>query len=343
VPVEVCGIDHIYIAVSDLSRAIAFYDPVMRALGFRKGTKAIAGDPHAHYFNRETQYTIRPAKRPGPHDSYAPGLHHLCFQVPGNTDVDLAVRELRALGVEATEPAFPEYSPDYYATFSGPRWLAPRDRRDAAPPRADPYALARADRVRGPAPEGRAARSGAGEVPGALRSQRRRPALSLLRARRPCIDGDVTAPGEAGGGRTDPGVPRGLRLPTWSGMRPPLDAAWPRRLVAGAALCAVAGGVVTLVGWAFDLPRLTDLRNDGISMFPNAAACAVAGGLALLLRGLADRRWLAVTPWLGTVVALVGGLTLIEHLTGSIRHRHLPAGAASGQRRRPQNSHRAAA
>jgi glyoxylase I family protein len=117
-PVEVGGIDHIYIAVSDLARAIAFYDPVMRALGFRKGTKAIAGDPHAHYFNRETQYTIRPAKRPAPHDSYAPGLHHLCFQVPANADVDLAVRELRALGVEATEPAFyPEYSPDYYATF----------------------------------------------------------------------------------------------------------------------------------------------------------------------------------------------------------------------------------
>jgi glyoxylase I family protein len=116
--VEVQGIDHIYVAVADLARAVAFYDPVMRTLGFRKGTRAIAGDPHVHYFNRETQYSLRPAKRPGPHDAYAPGLHHLCFQVASTADVDRAVRELRALGVEATEPTFyPEYSPDYYATF----------------------------------------------------------------------------------------------------------------------------------------------------------------------------------------------------------------------------------
>jgi glyoxylase I family protein len=117
-PLEVTGIDHIYVTVSDLGRAVAFYDPVMRLLGFRKGTKPIAGAPHVHYFNRETQYTLRPAKRPGPHDAYAPGLHHLCFRVPTNPDVDQAARELRALGVDATEPAvYPEYSPDYYATF----------------------------------------------------------------------------------------------------------------------------------------------------------------------------------------------------------------------------------
>ena len=99
-------------------------------------------------------------------------------------------------------------------------------------------------------------------------------------------------------------------------MRPPRHAAWPRQLVAAAALFATAIGVTTLVGWAFDLPRLTDLWNAGISMFPNAAACAVASGLALLLRGLPDRRWRAGAAWLGAAVALVGGLTLAEHLTG---------------------------
>src|SRR5262245_66401551 len=39
---EVSGVDHIYVAVSDLVRSVAFYDPVMRLLGFRKGTKTIA-------------------------------------------------------------------------------------------------------------------------------------------------------------------------------------------------------------------------------------------------------------------------------------------------------------
>jgi glyoxylase I family protein len=115
---EVSGIDHLYVSVSDLPRSVVFYDPVMRLLGFRKGTSPIAGEPHAHYFNRETQLTLRPARRPGPHDPYAPGLHHLCLRVGSAADVDTAVRELRALGVEATEPRlYPEYAPDYYATF----------------------------------------------------------------------------------------------------------------------------------------------------------------------------------------------------------------------------------
>src|SRR5262245_63617044 len=95
---------------------------------------------------------------------------------------------------------------------------------------------------------------------------------------------------------------------------PPPNPAWPQRLAVAAALFAVAGGVLTLIGWAFNLPRLTDLRDDGIAMFPNTAACAVASGLGLLLSGRPDRRWRALTPWLGTVVALIGGLTLVEHL-----------------------------
>jgi glyoxylase I family protein len=115
---DVTGIDHLYVSVSDFSRSVAFYDPVMRLLGFRKGTSPIAGEAHAHYFNRATQYTLRPAKRVVAHDPYAPGLHHLCFRVATTADVDAAARGLRALGVEATEPRLcPEYAPDYYATF----------------------------------------------------------------------------------------------------------------------------------------------------------------------------------------------------------------------------------
>ncbi len=117
-PLDVTGIDHLYVAVSDLAHAVAFYDPVMRLLGFKKGTFPIAGEPHVHYFNRETQYSLRPARGPARHDPYAPGLHHLCFRVASRDDVDTAARELRLLGVAATTPAlYPEYAPDYYATF----------------------------------------------------------------------------------------------------------------------------------------------------------------------------------------------------------------------------------
>ena len=45
---EVSGIDHVYVSVTDLARSVGFYDPVMRLLGFRKGTDPVAGEPHAH-------------------------------------------------------------------------------------------------------------------------------------------------------------------------------------------------------------------------------------------------------------------------------------------------------
>ena len=115
---EVTAVDHVYVTVSDFDRAVAFYDRVMRLLGFRKGTMAIAGERHAHYFNRVTQYSIRPAHTRHPYDSYGPGLHHLCFRLASNDAVDAAARDLCALGIAASAPRFyPEYAPDYYATF----------------------------------------------------------------------------------------------------------------------------------------------------------------------------------------------------------------------------------
>lgn len=114
---DVIAVDHLYIAVRDFTRSVAFYDSVMRLLGFKKGTSPIAGEPHAHYFNRVTQYSIRPAHG-GEHDPYRPGLHHLCFRVAARADVDAAVVALRALGIAVSEPKlYPEYAPDYYATF----------------------------------------------------------------------------------------------------------------------------------------------------------------------------------------------------------------------------------
>jgi catechol 2,3-dioxygenase-like lactoylglutathione lyase family enzyme len=113
------GLDHLYISVSDFARSERFYDAVMERLGFRKSDRVIAGAPHAHYFTPLMQYTIRPAREGAPaHDPYAPGLHHVCLQVRDRAAVDRACRDLRQLGVAASEPRlYPEYAPDYYATF----------------------------------------------------------------------------------------------------------------------------------------------------------------------------------------------------------------------------------
>jgi len=116
--VDVTAVDHVYVAVGEFERSVRFYDRVMRLLGFRKGTDPIAGEPHAHYYNRVTQYTIRPARGDGTHDPYRPGLHHFCFRVATREDVDAVAAALREIGVEATAPAlYPAYAPDYYATF----------------------------------------------------------------------------------------------------------------------------------------------------------------------------------------------------------------------------------
>ncbi len=117
--VEVIGIDHVYVTVRDPEGSEGFYDRVMGVLGFRKRRGTIGGDPHVHYYNRHYGYSLRPARESSPdHDPYAPGLHHFCFRVVDEAAVDRAARELGEAGVDATEPRYyPEYAPDYYATF----------------------------------------------------------------------------------------------------------------------------------------------------------------------------------------------------------------------------------
>ncbi len=116
---EVIGLDHIYITVSDFKRSEAFYDQLMQSFGFRKGDKPISGEPHAHYFNQHLQYSIRPARdKFVAHNPYSPGVHHICFQVPERKSVDDAFKLLLNLGIEASKPQeYPEYNDDYYATF----------------------------------------------------------------------------------------------------------------------------------------------------------------------------------------------------------------------------------
>jgi catechol 2,3-dioxygenase-like lactoylglutathione lyase family enzyme len=116
---DVTGIDHIYIAVSDLARSEAFYDRVMvEALGFRKNAFMIGGDAHVQYFNRHFGYVLRPARAAASHDPYAPGLHHFCFRVDSAADVAAVAGTLRKLGIDASPAGLHvDYAPDYWSTF----------------------------------------------------------------------------------------------------------------------------------------------------------------------------------------------------------------------------------
>jgi catechol 2,3-dioxygenase-like lactoylglutathione lyase family enzyme len=117
--VEVLGIDHVYITVRDLAPSERFYDSLLvGALGHVKARAPIGGDPHVHYINRHFSLALRPARAAVPHDPYAAGLHHFCFRVENEAAVDRVVAKLAAAGIAASAPRlYPEYAPDYYATF----------------------------------------------------------------------------------------------------------------------------------------------------------------------------------------------------------------------------------
>src|SRR5437867_4396338 len=86
---------------------------------------------------------------------------------------------------------------------------------------------------------------------------------------------------------------------------------------AAAGVCAVSGAILTLFGWELGRPRLTDWNNTGISMFPNAAICALLSGMTLFVLEKKDgARWQTFARILASVVAVIGGLTFVEHIFG---------------------------
>jgi catechol 2,3-dioxygenase-like lactoylglutathione lyase family enzyme len=116
---DVIGIDHIYLTVSNLDVSERFYDRLLLdTLGFRKNTFNLGGDPHIQYYNRHFGIVLRPARTNTEHQPYTPGLHHLCLRVATAADVDTVAHKLTLLDIPAS-PAqpYPEYAPDYHATF----------------------------------------------------------------------------------------------------------------------------------------------------------------------------------------------------------------------------------
>jgi PAS domain S-box-containing protein len=91
----------------------------------------------------------------------------------------------------------------------------------------------------------------------------------------------------------------------------------PGIVTTSAGVFAIIGGVLTLIGWAVPIPRLTDWSGMGISMFPNGALCSIAAGIALLLLNHCKGRLtirIAIL-WFAFLVTAIAGLTLFEHLT----------------------------
>ena len=101
-----------------MDTAEKFYDVLFEILRFRKSEFSLDGEKHIQYYNRHFGYVIRPALSENGNDEYAPGLHHVCFRVENEADVEEAARSLLAKNISVTAPRlFTEYADDYYATF----------------------------------------------------------------------------------------------------------------------------------------------------------------------------------------------------------------------------------
>jgi glyoxylase I family protein len=117
------SLSHLDLTVTDLKSSVAFYDPVLGRLGYRRLDEVGAGAPCWGISDAGGGFftiALKPA-RPGSgtaHDRYAPGLHHLAFHADSREDVDAFHGFLLDIGAAILDPpAEYSYTPGYYAVF----------------------------------------------------------------------------------------------------------------------------------------------------------------------------------------------------------------------------------
>lgn len=111
-------IDHLSVGVSDMVRARRFYDPVLKALGYRRHYDA--GDLASAYGAEERQlqfWVCRPRDDARP--ASAGNGSHVCFRAQSRAAVDgFHAEALRCEGRDAGAPGLrPQYTETYYGAF----------------------------------------------------------------------------------------------------------------------------------------------------------------------------------------------------------------------------------
>ncbi|HET8893299.1 MAG TPA: VOC family protein [Gaiellaceae bacterium] len=114
------GVHHVDLVVSSIERSLPFYRELLGPLGWH-GIGEVEGERGEtiwYLSGRETSIGIREAQTDATVDRYAPGLHHLAFEVPSRAVVDERADWLRSTGTELeSEPQEYTYMPGYYAVF----------------------------------------------------------------------------------------------------------------------------------------------------------------------------------------------------------------------------------
>jgi catechol 2,3-dioxygenase-like lactoylglutathione lyase family enzyme len=130
------SINHVSITVSDLDAAMVFLTPILEFLGFRVGEELrnpstdtrLRVNVNASNGLAFNVWEAKPELRRHPFEVYAPGLHHVAFNVASHDQVDQLCTLVRALGGEILDgPGEFPYAEDglgYYAFyFLGPDGL----------------------------------------------------------------------------------------------------------------------------------------------------------------------------------------------------------------------------
>ena len=118
------GLGHVDLVCRDLDRSLAFYAAVFGPLGLEPPT-LFDGErgEQIHYLRFPAAGSgsigLRQARSDQEFELYAPGFHHLALAVETAADVDNAHAAVVAAGGEVLHAPrlWPEYHPDYYATF----------------------------------------------------------------------------------------------------------------------------------------------------------------------------------------------------------------------------------
>jgi catechol 2,3-dioxygenase-like lactoylglutathione lyase family enzyme len=115
---EVLGVDHIDLTVTDVTRSTTFYEKVLGTLGFSRVTH----DSYIAWSNGKMNIAIRPAspsQRGVAFDRYRAGLHHLALkaQSRGNVDAFHAFLIREGIAVLDAPAEYPQYGAGYYAVF----------------------------------------------------------------------------------------------------------------------------------------------------------------------------------------------------------------------------------
>ena len=118
------GLGHVDLVCRDLDRSLAFYAAVFGPLGL-EAPFLVDGErgEQIHYLRFPAigagSIGLRQAQSDQEFELYAPGFHHLSLAVETAADVDAVHDAVTAAGGEVLHAPrlWPQYHPDYYATF----------------------------------------------------------------------------------------------------------------------------------------------------------------------------------------------------------------------------------